>query len=133
MIPDAEYCGPATDAAPVIIIVTGLSGSGKSTALSVFEDRLSTAWNNHTNGELGGARITNWLGALLTHFQDDYSIAIVDIGPSLGALNRSVILACDYIVTPLGCDIFSLIGIENIAIINSLWYAFLPIFQPFLI
>lgn len=89
--------------------------------LSIFEDRLSAAWNNHTNGELGGTRITNWLGALLAHFQNDYSIVIVDIGPSLGALNRSVILACDYIVTPLGCDIFSLIGIKNIATWISSW------------
>jgi len=83
--------------------------------LSVFEDRLSMAWNSHTNGELGGTRITNWLGTLIGHFKDNYSIAVVDIGPSLGALNRSVILACDYFITPLGCDIFSLIGIKNIA------------------
>jgi hypothetical protein len=40
---------------------------------------------------------------------------IFDVGPSLGALNRTIILASDYLVTPFGSDIFSLLGIKNIS------------------
>src|SRR4029077_9742530 len=42
-------------------------------------------------------------------------LIIYDVGPSLGALNRSILIGVDYFMAPMGCDIFSLIGIENIA------------------
>ncbi len=59
--------------------------------------------------------MTNWCYQLLDHIKAKYDLVVFDVGPSLGALNRSVILACDYIVTPFGCDIFSLLGIKNIS------------------
>ena len=37
-----------------------------------------------------------------------------DMGPSLGAINRSILLSCDYFVTPMSSDIFSILAIENI-------------------
>lgn len=36
------------------------------------------------------------------------------MGPSLGAINRSILLSCDYFVTPMSSDIFSILAIENI-------------------
>jgi cellulose biosynthesis protein BcsQ len=83
--------------------------------MSVIEDRLSDAWRGVKAREIGGFRQTNWCHHVNNHFADNYDIAVYDVGPSLGALNRSVILACDYMVTPFGCDIFSLLGIKNIA------------------
>ena len=42
------------------------------------------------------------------------------MGPSLGAINRSILLSCDYFVTPMSSDIFSILAIENIGkTINS--------------
>jgi cellulose biosynthesis protein BcsQ len=41
-------------------------------------------------------------------------IILVDIGPNLGAINRSVLLATDYVVIPLGADLFSLQGLSNL-------------------
>ena len=41
-------------------------------------------------------------------------IILVDIGPNLGAINRSVLLATDYVVIPLGADLFSLQGLKNL-------------------
>ena len=38
-----------------------------------------------------------------------------DVGPSLGSLNRTVLIGADYFVTPMGADIFSIVGIRNIA------------------
>ncbi len=82
--------------------------------MSVVEDRLSSAWNDLRARETGGFRITNWFPQLLTQLGPRYDVAIVDLGPSLGPLTRSVLLGSDYFVTPMGCDIFSIVGIRNI-------------------
>jgi hypothetical protein len=65
--------------------------------------------------DLGGARVSNWNTQLLSHLKPKYDLIIYDVGPSLGALNRSILIGVDYFMAPMGCDIFSLIGIENIA------------------
>jgi cellulose biosynthesis protein BcsQ len=83
--------------------------------MSIVEDRLSDAWHDLQGRDVRGYRISNWCHQLLDQLKDKYDLVVFDVGPSLGALNRSVILACDYIVTPFGCDIFSLLGIKNIS------------------
>ncbi|MBI4232257.1 ParA family protein [Candidatus Peregrinibacteria bacterium] len=44
-----------------------------------------------------------------------YDFIFVDVGPSLGAINRSVLIGCDYFVVPMSSDIFSLMAIKNIS------------------
>jgi cellulose biosynthesis protein BcsQ len=83
--------------------------------LSIVEDRLSDAWSDLRGAKIEGYRITNWCLQLLDSVHDTYDIVLFDVGPSLGALNRTVILSSDYILTPFGCDIFSLLGIRNIS------------------
>jgi len=83
--------------------------------MSIIEDQLSDAWSSLQGREARGYRVTSWCHQLLLTLEHRYDIIVFDIGPSLGALNRSVILACDFIVTPFGCDIFSLLGIRNIS------------------
>ena len=83
--------------------------------MSIIEDRLSDAWSDLRARETRGYRITNWCHHLIQRFKEEYELIVFDVGPSLGALNRSIILACDYVVTPFGCDIFSLLGVQNIA------------------
>ncbi len=41
-------------------------------------------------------------------------ILMIDVGPSLGALNRAALLACDAVILPLAPDLFSLKGMENV-------------------
>ena len=41
-------------------------------------------------------------------------IALVDLGPNLGAINRSVLVAADYLAVPLIPDLFSLQGLKNL-------------------
>lgn len=84
-------------------------------SMSIIEDKLSDAWSAVRGRDIGGYRITNWCHQLLESLGDRYDLIVFDVGPSLGALNRSIILACDFIVTPFGCDIFSLLGIKNIS------------------
>lgn len=83
--------------------------------MSIIEDRLSEGWSKVKAREIGGFRITNWAYLMSQHFNQRYDYVVFDVGPSLGALNRSILLASDYVVTPFGCDIFSLLGIRNIA------------------
>ncbi|WP_448218392.1 ParA family protein [Endozoicomonas sp. 2B-B] len=89
--------------------------------MSIIEDRLSDAWSELRARETRGYRITNWCHQLIQRFEREYDLIVFDVGPSLGALNRSVILACDYVITPFGCDIFSLLGVKNIASWIKAW------------
>lgn len=82
---------------------------------SLFEDQLSQAWTDIPSGKAGGFRISNWLRSYLSAHRQNYDVAFIDVSPSLGALNRSVLLSCDNFVTPLGADAFSLLGVRNIS------------------
>lgn len=85
-------------------------------SLSRVEDILSGAWEETKSGSPGGIRTTNWLNILKNDaLSKGYEFLIIDVGPSLGALNRSILLNSDFIITPMGSDIFSLMGIKNIA------------------
>lgn len=92
--------------------------------IALLEDRLSTNWTQFMGGDLGGARVSNWNTQLLSHLKEDYDLIVYDVGPSLGALNRSILIGVDYFMAPMGCDIFSLIGIENIASWIDQWRAY---------
>lgn len=83
--------------------------------LSFVEDILSQAWSAAIGGDLGGLRKTNWLHLYLSEFESQYDYVFLDLGPSLGALNRTALLASDFFVTPMGADIFSMLGLRNIA------------------
>ena len=82
---------------------------------SSFEDELSSAWAELPTGKAGGFRVTNWLRSFVNSVGNAYDFVFVDVSPSLGALNRSVLLCSDFFVTPLGADAFSVLGIRNIS------------------
>lgn len=48
-------------------------------------------------------------------------IVLVDIGPNMGAINRSVLIATNFVVIPLGADLFSLQGLKNLGPILKSW------------
>lgn len=41
-------------------------------------------------------------------------LLLLDVGPSLGALNRAALLACDHVALPVAPDLFSLQGLCNV-------------------
>ncbi len=81
-------------------------------SLSAIEDRLSASWAEFASGYLGGARRSLWVRDLVSSLTAD--VVIFDLGPSLGALNRSVLIGSDYFFTPVAPDLFSLYALENI-------------------
>lgn len=90
---------------------------------SIIEDRLGSSWHDLLGGDIGGIRKTNWNTVLLQQLSGRYDIIFYDLGPSLGSINRSVLIGCDYFVTPMGTDIFSILGIRNIAEWLEAWIA----------
>ncbi len=122
--------GDIRDPVPVSISrfdpVTGdLSLIPGDLALAGFEDTLSSEWTN----ALGSSELYRpfrILTAFSTVMQSgarhmDADVILADVGPNLGAINRSALIATDYIVVPLGADLFSLQGLRNLGPTLNRW------------
>lgn len=93
--------------------------------LAAYEDILSKKWNEISDPDsVGGIRMSNWVHALLQPHKDQFDYVFLDLSPSLGAINRTALLAADYFVAPMSCDIFSLVAIKNIRQWFEKWIAF---------
>lgn len=85
------------------------------TRLSLAEDFLSSDWIDGQSGSPRGLKTTFLFKDLLQKLEDSYDYIFFDVGPSLGAINRSVLLSCDFFIIPMSSDIFSLKAIDNIS------------------
>ncbi len=82
--------------------------------LSIVEDSFSSSWVEFKGGDnIGAARRTLWMRSLVSLL--DYECIVFDMGPSLGPLNRTVLLGSDFFVTPMSADLFSLYALDNIS------------------
>jgi cellulose biosynthesis protein BcsQ len=93
-------------------------------ALSRFEDTLSTEWPKSLDTNLyRPMRIISsfWQVIQMAADKIQADLILVDIGPNLGAINRSVLLTTDYVVIPLGADLFSLQGLSNLGPVLVEW------------
>lgn len=88
--------------------------------LSRFEDRLSDAWSrcledNPTEAHDAFRVMTAFFRiAAEAANRSQAELVLVDVGPSLGSLNRAALVACDFVVMPLGADLYSLQGLRNL-------------------
>jgi cellulose biosynthesis protein BcsQ len=90
--------------------------------MALTEDLLSKDWGDAKSGAIRGIKTSLVFSALLTHLTR-YDLVFFDVSPSLGALNRAVMLSSDYFVSPVSLDIFSLKAFENIAQWIEDWWA----------
>lgn len=81
-------------------------------ALAMVEDFLAREWLS-TEVERG-LKTTFALASLNEGFLSKYDFVFYDVGPSLGSINRVVLMACDYFASPMTIDIFSLKAFGNI-------------------
>ncbi|MBC7149860.1 MAG: AAA family ATPase [Rhizobium sp.] len=88
--------------------------------LSLKEDLLSKDWQDSISGDIRGLR-TSFLFQDVLEKCTEYDYVLFDVGPSLGSINRAVLLACDYFISPMSIDIFSIRAIENISIAINEW------------
>jgi cellulose biosynthesis protein BcsQ len=94
--------------------------------LSRFEQPLAEEWpKTMSSGNERALDVTTSLDLLSNLAADSVQadLVFVDLGPSLGALNRSALLACDAIVLPLAPDLFSLQGMRNVGPTLEAWRA----------
>ena len=93
--------------------------------LSSFEDALSNEWPL----SMGDSNLYRPMRILSSFWQVmqagakqvSADLIMVDIGPNLGAINRSVLLAADFVIIPLGADLFSLQGLQNLGPTLKSW------------
>lgn len=85
-------------------------------ALSKFEDQLSSTWGQCLGGDVRAFRVTTAFHRIILKAAEAHQseIIFVDVGPNLGAINRSALISCDNVVLPLAPDLFSLQGLRNL-------------------
>ena len=117
--PLIESLGDIQDPKP-IRIAAQLSIVAGDLGLSTFEDRLSDAWGKCLDDKLpiagdGFRVITAFHRVLERAAKASHSdLVLIDVGPNIGAMNRAALVAADYVVIPLGADLFSLQGLRNL-------------------
>lgn len=86
--------------------------------LAGFEDTLSSAWREamDSTNEPRPMRILSsfWQVAQMAAKKNGADLIIADVGPNLGAINRSALIASDQIVIPVAADLFSLQGLRTL-------------------
>lgn len=89
-------------------------------ALAGFEDQLSGAWtaamDSNPNNLYRPFRLLTafWQVAQMAAQQHNADLILADVGPNLGAINRSALIGSDHVVIPLAADLFSLQGLRNL-------------------
>jgi cellulose biosynthesis protein BcsQ len=84
--------------------------------LSKFEDLLSEKWPKAVDGDEAAFRVLVAFNRIVNYgaVEAGAEIVLMDVGPNLGAINRSALLSASDIVIPLGPDLYSLQGLKNL-------------------
>lgn len=100
---------PLCQITPLLGLVPGDLG------LSSFEDKLSTAWPLCHNSDEASFRVMTAFHRIIRKVAGEWArIALVDVGPNLGAINRAALISSDCVCLPLAPDLFSLQGLRNL-------------------
>jgi cellulose biosynthesis protein BcsQ len=92
--------------------------------LSRFEDKLSDAWPRCHNRDESAFRTMTAFHRLVQQGSDwGAELVLIDVGPNLGAINRSALIASDQVCFPLAPDLFSLQGLKNLGPTLREWHA----------
>jgi cellulose biosynthesis protein BcsQ len=89
---------------------------------ALSEDLLASDWKAGAAGDPRGLQTTYVFADIVQRYAD-YDFVFCDVGPALGAINRSVLLASEYFLVAMASDIFSLMAIGNIALSLNRWKA----------
>jgi cellulose biosynthesis protein BcsQ len=81
---------------------------------ALSEDFLAQDWIQGKAGAARGLQTTFVFRNIISSY-NEYDYIFIDVGPSLGAINRAVLLGSQYFIVPMSSDIFSLMAINNIA------------------
>lgn len=91
------------------------------TRLALMEDFLSGEWADTSKAIQRSIKTVCFLKKLYLDLQEQYDFIFIDIGPSLGVLNRLILLFTDGFIMPTSSDIFCLRAIDNISKAIAKW------------
>ncbi len=91
--------------------------------LSIFEDTLSDNWGKCVDRKEAAFRVTSSFYRIIQNSgkTNDFDYVIIDVGPNLGAINRSTFISSDYLIVPMAADLFSLQGLKNLGTAANRW------------
>lgn len=91
--------------------------------LSEFEQKLSDAWPRCMDRDPASFRVASSFHRVIQAAakEHDAELVLIDVGPNLGAINRSALIAADSVATPLGADLFSIQGLRNLGPTLQRW------------
>ena len=91
--------------------------------LCELEDLLSEQWPKCLDREERAFRVTTSLHRLVADVgkRTGAHLAVLDVGPTFGAINRAALIAADYVIVPVAPDLFSMQGLENVGPRLSAW------------
>ncbi|MFZ5893409.1 MAG: ParA family protein [Myxococcota bacterium] len=91
--------------------------------LSLYEEELPAAWTDSFARKPRGYTVVGALSRAVSRMCEAHDIDIVlyDVGPNVGALNRSVLLDCDAFITPVAPDLFSLRALTSVGAAVAKW------------
>jgi chromosome partitioning protein len=94
-----------------------------SIRMSEYENLLSSAYNQATSGEKIGYYSTSAINRYLNDkaLSEQVDIFVIDSSPTMGLLNRVILLGTDYFVVPVMPDAFSLQGTEHLGLSLETW------------
>ncbi|MGH7136936.1 MAG: ParA family protein, partial [Pirellulales bacterium] len=117
--PLIESLGDIQEPRP-IPVAAKLSLIAGDLGLSTFEDRLSDAWGKCLDDKAAiagdGFRVVTAFHRVMKAGAElsGAELVLIDVGPNIGAMNRAALVAADFVVIPLGADLFSLQGLRNL-------------------
>ncbi|MBK8913302.1 MAG: ParA family protein [Phycisphaerales bacterium] len=117
--PIADHVGDVRAVNP-IRIDAHLSLLAGDLGLGMFEDRVGEAWGRCLDDKASNAadafRVMTAFHRVIRDCaqRGNADLALIDVGPSIGSLNRAALVAADFVVVPLGPDLFSLQGLRNL-------------------
>lgn len=93
--------------------------------LSEIEDDLSQVWPKCNDGDERAFRVTTALHRIVKGVAERFGaeLALLDVGPNFGAINRCALIAADYVVVPVAPDLFSMQGLANVGPRLTQWRA----------
>ncbi len=102
---------------------TGLLFIPGDIRLSEYEDILNDAWTDCLKRRLRGFKTTTAISRLVNDIAIENKLDFVfyDSGPNIGALNRTILLDCDYFIIPLACDLFSIRALKTLGHTLTSW------------
>lgn len=91
--------------------------------LSMFEDLLSSAWAGGPRTDSSASFVFSAFQAAMNSAAEHHAadVVLIDVGPNLGAITRSALLAADFVITPLAPDLYSVESLHDLGETFDRW------------